>query len=73
MQNLVFELNVFLFFMTYIFLVDIQFGFWTYNFQKAIEEDGKLLPEFEDADESEWLLYSYSICLSFLVGKMVMD
>jgi hypothetical protein len=50
------------------FLIDIQLWFSTYNFQKEVEEDGKLLPEFEDADESEWLLLSYSVCLCFFVG-----
>jgi hypothetical protein len=49
------------------FLIDIQLWFSTCNFQKEVEEDGKLLPEFEDADESEWLLLSYSVCPSFFV------
>jgi hypothetical protein len=50
------------------FLIDIQLWFSTCNFQKEVEEDGKLLPEFEDADESEWLLLSYSVCPSFAIG-----
>lgn len=44
-----FQLIYFYFFI----VIDILFGFSTCHFQKTVEEDGKLLPEFEDDDESE--------------------
>ena len=35
------------------------------NFQKKVQEDGRLLPEFADAEEGKWLLFVLFIMLIF--------